>query len=93
MSEATAKNTASGKVKIKPTLEIFVYDVLLVLLNGGFAALIYFQGSAMIAGSANAGITLVSASKLFMCMIFWAGGNLGLLLGLVRAMRRSGEAG
>ena len=70
--------------------EILIFDVLLVILNIVFVGLIYHQGKFMIAASSGAGVEFSEAIKIFLLLTFWAAGNIVLLFGLARAMRRAG---
>lgn len=83
LGKAGGQHKGSGR-------EIFIFDLLLVALNAGFIALIYFKSAALISGPISSGIAIGDALKIFMLVALWTSGNIVLLYGLVKAMRRSG---
>lgn len=88
MSTSTPASSAAPR---RSSREILVYDLLLVALNIAFVVTIYVYGGYYSAAAGGGGVPIEDATKIALLGIFWALGNLGLIIGLLAAMRRDAE--
>ncbi len=86
---STSNTTDTPVAAIRMSREVLVYDLLLVALNVGFVVTIYVFGGNFTKLANGAGVPIEDAMKIAMLGIFWALGNLGLVIGLLAAMRRA----
>lgn len=85
---STSNTTDTPAAPSRRSKEVLVYDLLLVALNAGFAVTVYVFGGYFARLADGAGVSIEDATKIAMLGIFWALGNLGLVIGLLAAMRR-----
>ena len=68
--------------------DILIYDLLLVLVNAGFVAALYYYSSVFAALTGAGVVDIADAAKITMLAMLWCVGNAGLLIGLIAANRR-----
>ncbi len=86
---STSNTTDTPVAGSRMSREVLLYDVMLVLLNVCFVITIYVFGGYFTKLANGGGVPIEDAMKIAMLGIFWALGNLGLVIGLLAAMRRA----